>query len=87
MHRGAVLAHRYVGDSNTAGCTGLCQAEALHHGAAKAHFQELLHMISKGGTPRYNQPDPAPQPSLDLGKHQLVKEWGSLQCHAVSHDE
>ena len=83
MHRGAALAHRNVRDGNTAGCAGLCQAKALHHGAAEAHFQELLHMVSKGGAPCHNQPHPAPQPSLDLGKNQLVEEWGSLQYHAV----
>ena len=83
MHAGAILAYRYVGDSNTAGGAGLCEAEALHHRAAEAHFEELLHMVGQGGTPRHNEPDAPPQPGLDLGKHQLVEEGRSLQRHAA----
>ena len=74
-----MLAYWYVRDSNTAGCAGLCQAEALHYGAAEADFEELLHMVGKGGPSCHNQAYPSPQPGFDLTKHQLVEEWGSLQ--------
>lgn len=79
----AGVAYNFVRDSDAAGGTGLCEAEALHHGAAEAHFEELLHMVGQGGPARHDQAHMTPQPSLDLGKHQFVKEWRSLQVQAT----
>lgn len=70
--------------SNTGGCAGLSQAEALHHGAAEADFEELLNMVGQRSATCHNDAHLPSQPSLDLGKHQLVKEWRSLHKNRAS---
>lgn len=40
-------------------------------------------MVGQGRPTRYNQAHMTPQPRLDLGKHQLVEEWGGLQIQAT----
>ena len=79
MWGNAGFAYYFVRDSDAASSAGLGEAIALHHGAAEADFEELLHMVGQGGPTRHNQAYMTPQPRLDLGKHQLVEEWGSLQ--------
>lgn len=81
--RSSGLAHWFVRDSNAAGGAGLGQAIALHHRAAEAHFQELLHMVGQGGPTCHNQAHMTPQAGLDLGKDQPVEERGSLQVQAI----
>ena len=70
--------YRSVGYGNGGGCTGLCQAEALHHRAAEADLQELLHMVGQGRPSRHDESDLAPQAGLDFAEDELVEEWGGL---------
>ena len=72
-------AYRPVGNRNTGGSTCLRESEALHHGAAEADFEELLHMGGQGGATCHYEPHFAPQASPDLAEDQLVKERRGLQ--------